>query len=96
MRTCPRRVRLFNDQGNLVAEWMSSEGTYTTASGFARAADGTTQYPFGNLPAIPSPKPLNTYNYLPGGTTLLHVLMAGLPAVPGGGQQVGTSLPSSS
>jgi hypothetical protein len=83
------RVRLFNDQSNLVAEWMSSEGTYTTASGFARAADGTTQYPFGNLPAIPSPKPLNTYNYLPGGTTLLHVLMAGLPAVPGGGQQVG-------
>jgi hypothetical protein len=85
------RVRLFDDSGNLVAEWMSSEGTYTTASGFARAADGTTQYPFGNLPAIPLPKSLNTYNYLPGGTTLLHVLMAGLPAVPGGGQQVGPS-----
>jgi hypothetical protein len=83
------RVRLFDDSSNLVAEWMSSEGTYTTASGFARAADGTTQYPFGNLPAIPLPKSLNTYNYLPGGTTLLHVLMAGLPAVPGGGQQVG-------
>jgi hypothetical protein len=83
------RVRLFDNSGNLVAEWMSSEGTYTTASGFARAADGTTQYPFGNLPAIPLPKSLNTYNYLPGGTTLLHVLMAGLPAVPGGGQQVG-------
>jgi hypothetical protein len=83
------RVRLFNDHEDLVAEWMSSEGTYTTASGFTRAADGTTQYPFGNLPAIPSPKPLNTYNYLPGGTTLLHVLMAGLPAVPGGAEQVG-------
>jgi hypothetical protein len=83
------RVRLFNDQGSLVAEWMSSEGTYVTRNGFARAADGTTQYPFGNLPAIPLPKPLSTYDYLPGGTTLLHVLMAGLPAVPGGGQQVG-------
>ena len=43
------RVRLFDDSGNLVAEWMSSEGTYVTGNGFARAADGTTQYPFGNL-----------------------------------------------
>ena len=83
------RVRLFDEQSNLVAEWMSSEGTYVTGSGFARAADGTTQYPFGNLPAIPLPKVLNTYNFVPGGATLLHVLMAGLPAVPGGGQQVG-------
>ena len=36
------RVRLFDDSGNLVAEWMSSEGTYVTGNGFARAADGTT------------------------------------------------------
>ncbi len=43
------RVRLFDDSGNLVAEWMSSEGTYVTGNGFARAADGTTQYPFGNM-----------------------------------------------
>ena len=79
------RVRLFDDSSNLVAEWMSSEGTYTTASGFARAADGTSQYPFGNTPAIVVPLPLNTYNYVPGGTTLLHVMMAGLPVVPPGG-----------
>ena len=45
------RVRLFNDQGQLVAEWMSSEGTYVPANGFARAADGTTQYPFNNVGA---------------------------------------------
>src|SRR5208337_252108 len=36
----------------------------------------------------------NTYNYLPGGTTLLHVLMAGIPAVPPGGQQIGTTFPA--
>jgi hypothetical protein len=93
------RVRLFDDSGNLVGEWMSSEGTYTTANGFARAADGTYQYPFGNLlPAVIAPinpntggtlVPLNTYNYLPGGTTLLHLLMAGLPAVPPAGQEDG-------
>jgi hypothetical protein len=93
------RVRLFDDSGYLVGEWMSSEGTYTTASGFARAADGTYQYPFGNLlPAVIAPTnpstgtnltPLNTYNYLPGGTTLLTLLMAGLPALPAAGQEDG-------
>jgi hypothetical protein len=79
------RVRLFDDSAKLVAEWMSSEGTYTTRSGFARAADGTSQYPFDNTPNFPLPTPLNAYNYVPGGTTLLHVMMAGLPVtVPGG------------
>lgn len=91
------RVRLFDDSARLVAEWMSSEGTYTATSGFARAADGTNQYPFG--PVLdhggafpfgtglrPSPLLLNTYNFLPGGVTLLHVLMAGLPQVPPNGQ----------
>ena len=84
------RVRLFDDSGNLAAEWMSSEGTYTTGTGFARAADGTDQYPFGPLHlAVPVPKPLNTYNYLPGGVTLLHVLMAGIPQVPASGTDDG-------
>jgi hypothetical protein len=84
------RVRLFDDSGNVVAEWMSSEGTYTTGTGFARAADGTDQYPFGPLhPAVPVPKPINTYNYLPGGVTLLHVLMAGMPQVPAAGTDDG-------
>jgi len=105
------RVRLFDDSGNLVAEWMSSEGAYTTASGFARAADGTSQYPFNNLGdtantgfptatvttegqdgAIPWPKGLNGYNYVPGGTTLLTLLMAGLPQVPPAGQNDGTNV----
>ena len=85
------RVRLFDDSGNVVAEWMSSEGTYVTGNGFARAADGTTQYPFGPLhPAVPWPQPLNTYNYLPGGVTLLNVLLAGLPQVPAAGTDDGT------
>ena len=88
------RVRLFDDSGNLVAEWMSSEGTYTTGTGRARAADGTDQYPFGPLhPAVPVPKPLNTYNYLPGGVTLLHVLMAGIPQVPASGTDDGVLSP---
>jgi hypothetical protein len=96
------RVRLFDEKGNLVAEWMSSEGTYIPTSGFARAADGTNSYPFGPLhPAVPvsgpitSPTsyPLNTYNYLPGGVTLLRVLMAGLPQVPAAGTDGGPSAP---
>jgi len=90
------RVRIFNDQGQLVGEWMSSEGTYVppnkepvlspngvATNGRAVAADGTTQFPFGPLRAVvPQPLPLNTYNYVPGGTNLLHVTIAGLPQVP--------------
>jgi len=34
------RVRLFNDQSGLVAEWMSSEGAYVDRSGHAIAANG--------------------------------------------------------
>jgi hypothetical protein len=77
------RVRIFNDQGQLVGEWMSSEGTYAVTNGYSRAADGTNQYPFGPLRAsIPQPLPLNGYNFIPGGTNLLHVVIAGLPQVP--------------
>jgi hypothetical protein len=94
------RVRLFNDQGQLVAEWMSSEGTYVDRTGHAIAANGALGaaggidavgtdadplYPFANSPVpgvgffqFPA-SGLNGYNFLPGGTTLLHVLMAGLP-----------------
>jgi len=93
------RVRLFDDQGNLVAEWMSSEGTYTTVNncagltgcvvngvtqnGRAVAADGTFRFPFGPLHALIAPS--NEYNFIPGGITLLHVTMAGLPQVPASG-----------
>ncbi len=83
------RVRLFNDFGSLVAEWMSSEGTYVVGPGRAVAADGTNQYPFGpvtttgsGLALQPNPIPLNTYNFLPAGTTTLQVLLDGLPQVP--------------
>ena len=79
------RVRIFNDEETLVAEWMSSEGTYTTASGFARAADGTTLYPiiYGKYSFTNAGSKLQSYNFLPGGTALLHVLMAGLPQLKG-------------
>jgi len=63
------RVTLWNDQGNLVGEWMSSEGVYIDRTGYAVAADNTAAHPFGGL-----------YNYLPGGVSLLHVNLAGLPA----------------
>jgi hypothetical protein len=87
------RVRLFDDSGDLVAEWMSSEGVYLPIDRYARAADGMNQTPFGNLqPVVPTPRPLNTYNYLPGGVTQLHVLLAGLPVVPASGQQNGPNL----
>jgi hypothetical protein len=93
------RVRLFNDQEQLVAEWMSSEGTYMDMSGHAIAANGQLPaganafcspcfigaagplYPFNSLSPVPS-SGLNGYDYLPGGVTLLHVLMAGLPQQP--------------
>jgi hypothetical protein len=93
------RIRLFNDQGQLVAEWMSSEGTYVDRTGHAIAANG--QLPLGcgffcnafgpaDYPLYPFNSPdititssgLNGYNFLPGGVTLLHVLMAGLPQQP--------------
>ncbi len=103
------RVRLFNDQGQLVAEWMSSEGTFVDRTGHAIAANGVLPatggidavgtgvnplYPFADntdpfagffqTPA----SGLISYNFLPGGTTLLHVLMAGLPQHPPLGNSV--------
>jgi len=95
------RVRLFDDSGNLVAEWMSSEGVYippnngapangVAQNGRAVAANGQTQFPFGSLHSVvPKPLPLNEYNFIPGGITLLHVLLSGLPQVPA----VGTGAP---
>jgi hypothetical protein len=91
------RVRLFNDRGELVAEWMSSEGTYVDTPGHAFAANGVLPaaggkdavgsnayplYPFSNeggSPFTQTSSNLNGYNYLPAGTHLLRVLMAGLP-----------------
>ena len=76
------RVRVFDDSGNLVATWMSSEGVYVTGTGRATAADGTRNYPFDM-----------GLNYLPGGVNLLHVNMAGLPEAPeqgGWGPNYGT------
>lgn len=60
---------------------MSGEGTSVTRNGWARAVDGTDQYPFGGVldpgGVLPKPLPLNTYNFLPAEVTLLHVLLAG-------------------
>jgi hypothetical protein len=79
------RVRLFDDQGDLVATWMSSEGVYVTGEGSLHAADATTPYPMIDqaVRTIPGSR-LQSYDFLPGGTTLLHVLMAGLPQQPPG------------
>jgi len=78
-----------------VAEWMTSEGTYPGTNGHAIAANGVlspngngfvnpTQpyYPFSTQGGSPWNAPRsgqNGYNYIPAGTTLLNVLMAGLP-----------------
>jgi hypothetical protein len=62
------RVRVFDDSGNLVGEWMSSEGVYLTAPGNAQGADFTAAYPGAG-----------GYNFLPDGTTNLRVNIAGLP-----------------
>ncbi|MGA8857338.1 MAG: hypothetical protein WB643_09265 [Candidatus Bathyarchaeia archaeon] len=105
------RVRLFDDSGQLVATWMSSEGVYVTNSTTAPANEaiaangvltpnaGTSPYVDGNgnyepnalypfiySGVIQTPSSgLKAYNYLPANTTLLHVLMAGLPQQPPGG-----------
>ncbi len=95
------RVRFFNDQSQLVAEWMSSEGTYVDRTGHAIAANGATvasgfvnptspQYPFSDQAGLQKPASgLKAYNFLPGGTTLLHVLTAGLPQQPPAGFLLG-------
>ncbi|HXX72783.1 MAG TPA: hypothetical protein VEI80_03740, partial [Candidatus Acidoferrales bacterium] len=92
------RVRLFNDQGQLVATWMSSEGTYVDKSEHAVAANGELPlgcgancnafgltdyplYPFNSAYTVVG-SGLNGYDYLPGGVTLVHVLMSGLPQQP--------------
>ncbi|MGA2628410.1 MAG: carboxypeptidase-like regulatory domain-containing protein [Candidatus Bathyarchaeia archaeon] len=103
------RVRLFNDQEQLVSEWMSSEGVYpgsgTTSpfgvgTGHVTAANGALPpggsgfvnpsnplYPFTDQAGLQKPASgLNAYNYVPSNTTLLHVLMAGLPQQPPGGK----------
>ncbi len=79
------RVRVFDDSGVLQGEWMTSEGTYVTGPGTATSAQcgdfyvGTAEtickYPWdGNFyGADPS-----GFNYLPGGVTNLHVVIAGL------------------
>ena len=98
------RVRVFNDNSQLVSEWMSSEGTYIDKTGHAIAANGalpvggnafgtslaTTSaplYPFTYQAGLQKPAShLYGYNFVPGGTTVLHVLMAGLPQQPPGGK----------
>ena len=143
------RVRLFNDQGQMVATWMSSEGTYVDRTGHAIGANGQLPTSTASV-STPTPAPcnspsgnqftqstpggvgspytyttdgclvgdsvyplfpfedeggspwtgvsgvgnsgtlLNGYNYIPGGTTLLHVLMAGLPQqIPEGDNIIG-------
>ncbi len=105
------RVRLFDDQGQLVAEWMSSEGAYvdsafgpttngqlgvngwhvTAANGALKQTDPAVEPEVPQFPFIAQGEQvmggtgfsgLNPYNYLPGGTSELRVLMAGLPQEP--------------
>jgi hypothetical protein len=78
------RVRLFDDSGNLVAEWMSSEGTYVTGNGFARAADGTTQYAFDNLGEPYPNSPAYPTTGGNGGTLPWPNLLNGYNYLPGG------------
>ncbi len=68
------RVRVFDDYGNLVGTWMSSQGVYTSAitgQTLATAASDTATFPWDG-----------GYNYLPAGINQLHVDLAGLPYAP--------------
>jgi hypothetical protein len=62
------RVRVFDDSGMLVGEWMSSEGVYLSGTGNVHGADFTADYPSAG-----------GYNFLPAGTTNLRLNIAGLP-----------------
>jgi hypothetical protein len=74
------RVRLFDDSGELLATWMSSEGVYVSSDGRAAAADNT------NF-ASPTGGPWNDgLWYLPGGVELLHVNLVGLPVPTSAGE----------
>ena len=68
------RVRVFDDYGNLVGTWMSSQGVYTSAIAgqtLATAGSDTAAFPWDG-----------GYNYLPAGINQLHVDLAGLPYAP--------------
>jgi hypothetical protein len=80
------RVRFFDERGRLVAEWMSSEGVYPAGGGsIVVAADGTSGALFG---AGDGKASSTSTNYVPAGTTLLHVTTAGLPLVPPTGSKI--------
>jgi hypothetical protein len=79
------RARFFDESGHLVAEWMSSEGVYNTGAGNMKAADGTSGAPFG---AGNGAAAETVTNYVPAGTTLLHLTVAGLPLVPHSGGMI--------
>jgi hypothetical protein len=79
------RVRVFDDSGVLVGEWMTSEGTYVTGPGLATSARCGDTYVGGVETScayawdggIFGTDPTG-FNYLPGGVTNLHVVIAGL------------------
>jgi len=76
------RVRVFDDSGNLVGEWMSAEGVYLSGTPLfnevATAADFTLAHPV--YPGYGWPLAGDhALNYVPAGVSQLHVLIAGLP-----------------
>jgi hypothetical protein len=90
------RVRVFDDFGNLVATWMSSEGVYPQGSLLGTI---DTKNSYRSIPLDLGPSTPRTaiaayhligtgtdkycfdegFNFIPAGTELLHVQMAGLP-----------------
>jgi hypothetical protein len=80
------RVRFFDGTGRLVAEWMSSEGVYATGIGTVKAADGTSGAAFGGGDS--NGPDLSSTNYVPAGSTMLHIRTAGLPLVPPTGSKI--------
>jgi hypothetical protein len=73
------RVRFFDEQGRLAAEWMSSEGVYSAGPATVKAADGTNGAAFGAGDSS-GPDATST-NYVPADTSTLHIKTAGLPLV---------------
>jgi hypothetical protein len=72
------RVRVFDDNGHLVATWMSSEGVYLTSSGTGGLGNVATAA-YHITSAVDGYDFDGGYNFLPAGTNQLHVQLAGLP-----------------
>jgi hypothetical protein len=73
------RVRVFDDSGLLVGEWMSSQGVYFNIFQYMNTGQAiATGKVLAQYPSLDFGSGLGLFNFIPGGTTQLNVTIAGL------------------